>query len=157
LWLRERLINFRWIICHRIKFVHIFGTSLTLHHSSPSNFIPMKRVIIATLSGLLFGFVCYLFASSAGSLPMAVALQIIISRTLIGFAIGISNLKLGHWAVHGIVMGLLFSLPLGFGGMMAPENPEFTKEMMFASTVVMGVIYGLLIELITSVIFKAKQ
>jgi len=40
---------------------------------------------------------------------------------------------------------------------MAPENPEFSKIMMMVSTIVMGAIYGLLIELITSVLFKAKQ
>ena len=117
----------------------------------------MKRIIIASLSGLLFGFVCYTLASSSGSLPTPVALQIIISRTLMGFVIGISSLKLGHWSIHGIIMGLLFSLPMAFSGMMAAETPSFTKEMMFVSTIVMGVIYGFLAELITSVIFKVKQ
>lgn len=117
----------------------------------------MKRLIIATISGLLSGLICYTLASSSGSLPMPVALQIILSRTLIGFAIGISCLKLGHWSVHGIVMGLLFSLPLAFSGIMASENPDFTKEMIFTSTLLMGIIYGFLIELITSILFKAKQ
>jgi len=117
----------------------------------------MKRVIIATLAGLIFGLVCYILASGSGSLPVPVALNIIINRTLIGFVIGISALNLGHWAVHGIVMGLLFSLPMAFSGMMAPENPSFTREMMFASTVFMGIIYGFLIELITSIAFNAKQ
>jgi hypothetical protein len=117
----------------------------------------MKRLIIATISGLLFGFVCYTLASSSGSLPLPVALQIIISRTLMGFAIGISSLKLGHWSIHGIILGLLFSLPMAFSGMMAAENPAFTKEMMFASTILMGVIYGFLVELITTAIFTAKQ
>ncbi len=116
----------------------------------------MKRIIIATLSGLLFGFVCYTLASSSGELPLPVALQIIASRTLMGFAIGISTLKL-HWSLHGIILGTLFSLPLGFGGMMAPETPEFSSTMMFISTVTVSTIYGLLIELITSLLFKAKQ
>lgn len=117
----------------------------------------MKRLVVSTLSGLLFGLVCFFMASCSGDLPLAVSLQIILSRTLIGFAIGISSLKLGHWAVHGIVMGLIFSLPLAFSGLMASENPEFTKEMIFASTLVMGIIYGFLIELITSILFKTKQ
>jgi hypothetical protein len=116
----------------------------------------MKRIIIATLSGLLCGFICYGFASSSGELPYAVSLQIIASRTLMGFAIGISSVKMGHWTVHGIIMGILFSLPLAFSGLMAPEIPEFSKSMMFVSTLVMGLIYGLLIELITTVLFKAK-
>ena len=62
----------------------------------------MKRVIVATVSGVFFGFVCFgLASSSPGSMPLPVVLQIIASRTLIGFAIGISSLSLGHWSVHG--------------------------------------------------------
>lgn len=118
----------------------------------------MKRMIIATLSGVLFGFVCFGLASgSSGALSWPVVLQIITSRTLIGFAIGISSLSLAHWSVHGLVMGLLFSLPLAFSGLMAPEDPEFSKTAMWVWTVVLGMIYGLLIELITSVFFKARQ
>jgi len=115
----------------------------------------MKRIVIATLSGLGCGFICFGMASSGGELPLAVALQIIASRTLIGFAIGISSLKI-NWATHGLIMGIIFSLPLALSGLMAPENPEFSKTMMFVSTVVMGMIYGFLIELITSKLFKAE-
>ena len=115
-----------------------------------------KRVIIATLSGILFGFVCFGIASSGGELPWPVAVQLILSRALIGFAIGISAISLGHWTVHGLLMGLVFSLPLAFSGLMAPETPEFSKTGMFIWTVVLGMIYGLLIEVITTLIFKAK-
>jgi hypothetical protein len=116
-----------------------------------------KRIIIATLLGVLFGFVCYGLASHGpGELSWPIALQIIISRTLIGFAIGISCISLGHWSLHGIIMGLIFSLPLAFGVLMAPDNPDFSRTSMFISTIVMGMIYGLLIELITTVLFKAK-
>lgn len=118
----------------------------------------MKRMIIATVSGIVFGFVCFGFASSGPEpLPLPVAIQIIASRSLIGFAIGISSLNLGHWSVHGVVMGLLFSLPLAFSGLMAPDNPEFTKTAMWMWTVALGMVYGLLIELITSVFFIARQ
>lgn len=116
-----------------------------------------KRIIIATLSGVLFGFVCYGFASSgSGALALPIALQIIASRTLIGFAIGISCVSLKHWSLHGLVMGMIFSIPLAFSGLMAPENPEFSKMSMFISTIIMGMIYGFLIEMITSLLFKAK-
>jgi hypothetical protein len=116
-----------------------------------------KRIIVATLSGLLFGFVCFGLASSGpGGLAWPVALQIILSRTLIGFAIGISCISIGPWAVNGLVMGLIFSLPLAFSGLMAPESAEFSKASMFLWTVVLGMIYGLLIEVITSILFKAR-
>ena len=118
----------------------------------------MKRVIIATLAGVLFGFVCFGIASSSPEpLPLPAILQIIVSRTLIGFAIGISSLSLAHWSIHGLFMGLVFSLPLAFSGLMAPENPEFSKTAMWLWTVALGMIYGLLIELITSVFFKARK
>ncbi len=117
----------------------------------------MKRIIIATLAGMLFGVVCYYFAKSGGGeIPAAIRYQIIFSRTLIGFAIGISSLNLKHWSLHGLVLGIIFSIPLAFSGMMA-DNPEFSKSMMFTSSMIMGAIYGVLIELITSVLFKEKQ
>jgi hypothetical protein len=116
-----------------------------------------KRIIIATLSGILFGFVCFFFASSGPNpLPGPVAYQIIISRALIGVAIGISGLGFMHWSLHGILMGLVFSLPLALSGLMAPENPEYTATSMFKWTAILGMIYGLLIEVITSLLFKAK-
>ena len=117
-----------------------------------------KRIIVATLSGVLFGFVCFgLASSSSGALAWPVAVQIIVSRTLIGFAIGISSISLRHWAIHGVVMGLIFSLPLAFSGLMAPESPDFSYTSMFISTIIMGMIYGLLIEVITTLLFKAKM
>ena len=116
-----------------------------------------KRVVIATLSGVLFGFVCLgLASSSAGGLPWPVALQIVASRTLIGLAIGISGVGLGHWSVHGLVMGALFSFPLAFSGLMALDSPEFSKTGMFVWTIILGMVYGLLIEVITSLLFRAR-
>ena len=116
----------------------------------------MKRLIVATLSGLLFGFVCFGFASSGPEpLPWMIGVQIILSRVLMGFALGLTKFEFGHWTVRGLTFGLLFSLPLGFSGMMA-ESPEFTPMMMFTSTVIMGMIYGFLTEVITTVLFKAK-
>lgn len=117
-----------------------------------------KRLIIATLLGLVFGFVCCGLASSGETeIPKILALTIIVGRTLIGFGIGISRFPMKHWAIHGIIMGLIFSIPAGLGAMMAPENPDFTANMMFIMTVGTGMVYGFLIELITTVIFKAKQ
>lgn len=117
----------------------------------------IKRLIIATLSGILFGLVCCGFATSGPELlPLPVFLQIIFSRTLIGFAIGICAFKMGHWILRGLILGFVFSLPMAFSGLMAPESPDFSKVGMFVATVAIGAIYGLLIEVITSVIFKAK-
>ncbi|VBB48273.1 conserved membrane hypothetical protein [uncultured Paludibacter sp.] len=117
-----------------------------------------KRLIIATILGVVFGFVCYGFASSGGNvISPALAANIILGRTLIGFGIGISRFSFKHWALHGLIMGFIFSIPAAFGAILGPEKPEFSHSMMFISTIVMGMIYGFLIELITSVLFKAKQ
>lgn len=118
----------------------------------------MKRLTVSTLLGLVFGFVCYGFASSGqNAIPTILVINIILGRTLIGVAIGISRFTCKHWSLHGIIMGLIFSLPAAFGAMLGPDNPEFPHTMLFTSTLVMGIIYGFLIELITSVIFKARQ
>lgn len=118
----------------------------------------IKRLVISTLLGLVFGFVCYGFASSGQKeISTLLALNIILGRTLIGVAIGISRFSCKHWSLHGIVMGLVFSLPTAFGAMLGPEDPEFNHTMIFISTIVMGIIYGFLIELFTSVVFKARQ
>lgn len=109
-----------------------------------------KRIVIATLFGVLAGFVCWMLASSEGPQPWYFALSTILSRTLIGFAIGISILKI-QWWLHGIVMGLIFSIPMGLQGFYVPGREAF----IFVGTVVMGIIYGFLIELFTTVVFKA--
>jgi len=118
----------------------------------------MKRLVVATLSGLLFGFVCFGFACSGKEdFNSWLAISIILSRTLIGFAIGISRFPMKHWALHGIVMGFIFSLPGAFSAGIAPEGTGMSGEMLFIATMVMGIIYGFLIELITTVFFKAKM
>lgn len=117
-----------------------------------------KRLIIATIFGIISGFICFWLASSGGNqLGLMLALNIILGRTMIGVAIGISNWKMKHWAIHGAVMGLIFGLPSAFGAVLGPENPQFPHAMMFIWTFVMGIIYGVFIELFTSVIFRAKQ
>jgi hypothetical protein len=111
-----------------------------------------KRIAVATIFGLICGVICMMLASSDAPLPLAIKLQILASRTLIGFAIGISALKMKWW-LHGPLMGLIFSLPLGFSGLMAVGyNPIW----MISATLVLGIIYGFIIELFTTLVFKAK-
>ena len=120
--------------------------------------IIMKRLIIATILGILFGFACYGMASGGGHEVTAVlAANIITGRMLIGIAIGISKFRLKHWTLHGLVMGLILSIPPGLGAMMGAQNADFTPAGIFTATIVMGMIYGFLIELITSVFFNARQ
>ena len=119
-----------------------------------------KRIIVATICGLLCGVFCIVADIEAGlaknvaeQLPYPAIGEILCNRTLIGFAIGISCLTIGHWAVHGVVMGFLFSTPLAFSCLLTPQYPV----KLFILTLVFGVIYGVFIETVTSVIFKARQ
>jgi len=89
-------------------------------------------------------------ASTDPSQPMTLGLKlsILFSRGITGFMIGISALKLKWWS-HGIILGAIGSIPMAF-----PVMDDFN---IFIATFVMGIIYGLVIELVTSILFKAKQ
>jgi hypothetical protein len=110
-----------------------------------------KRVIIATLCGLLFGVICMTLASTNPDPvePVTPITQwlIVLSRTMMGFMIGISALRMTWW-LHGTVLGLIASIPMML--------PVLDKPGIAIGTVVMGAIYGFLTELITSIAFKAK-
>lgn len=110
-----------------------------------------KRVIIATILGIIFGLVCMFMAKSnpdaTEALTPSILWSIVAGRALMGFMIGISALKMNWW-LHGIVLGLIGSIPMAI--------PVIDDIPIFIGTFVMGMIYGFLIELITSVAFKAK-
>ena len=117
----------------------------------------VKRILIATLMGIVCGIICLSLAASGGSvMPDIIKLQIILSRTMIGFVIGISAIRM-NWAIHGILLGLLIGLPMAAASSMGADISKFTPQSMFISTLVIGAFYGFFIELVTSVIFKAKQ
>ena len=111
-----------------------------------------KRVIIATICGLIFGFVCLSLAmsnpDSAATLSTSIKLNIVLSRTLLGFMLGISALRLNWW-LHGIILGFISSIPMAVAVMNRPE--------IIIGTFVMGMIYGFLTELITTILFKTKS
>ncbi len=109
-----------------------------------------KRVVSATILGVVFGIVCWLLARSSGETTWYLTLSIILSRTVMGFAIGISAWQIWWW-LHGISMGIIFSLPMAFNAFFVPEK----GCSIFCWTIVMGIIYGFLIELITTKAFKA--
>ncbi len=111
--------------------------------------LTVKRVVIATLCGLLFGIICMTLASSnpESVLPWSVQMTILFGRTLMGFTIGISAFKMSWW-LHGIVLGFVTSIPMAI--------PVMDRMDIFVGTFVMGMIYGLLTELITTRLFKAK-
>jgi len=111
--------------------------------------LTVKRVVIATLCGLLFGIVCMTLASSNpdSQVSWQVQMTILFGRTLMGFTIGISAFKM-QWWLHGIILGFVTSIPMAI--------PIMGNTEIFVGTFVMGMIYGFLTELITTKLFKAK-
>ena len=111
--------------------------------------LTVKRVVIATLCGLLFGIVCMTLASSNpdSQVSWQVQMTILFGRTLMGFTIGISAFKM-QWWLHGIVLGFITSIPMAV--------PVMERTDIFIGTFIMGMIYGFLTELITTKLFKAK-
>jgi len=71
---------------------------------------------------------------------------IVLQNGLMGFTIGISSLR-WPWVMHGLVLGGMFGFVLGIGALAL--GSEFIWPLVF------GLVYGLLIELITTVLFKA--
>ena len=70
----------------------------------------------------------------------------ILQNGLMGFVIGISGLR-WPWVIHGLILGGMFGFVLGIGALAL--NSEFIWPFVF------GLIYGFLIELISTVFFKA--
>ena len=125
-----------------------------------------KRLLIATALGLLFGFLNWLLVRNVAMAPLGWlgarnvaapplgwpgALIIILARGALGFAIGLSAWRI-RWWLHGLVLGFIFSLPAAFAlppllGMTWTLSPL---------PVLAGMLIGFLIELITSVGFRAS-
>ena len=112
-----------------------------------------KRLFIATVLGLLLGVVEWAIAraGAAAPIPWSGVPTIILGRTVLGFAIGISASRMAWW-LHGLVLGFVFSFPPAFGALWI--GMKWTPG--FVAVLVSGLIIGLLIELITSVVFKAR-
>jgi uncharacterized membrane protein (DUF106 family) len=109
------------------------------------------RVLITTLLGFVFGIVCWLLASSGQpGMSAAMSWSIITSRILLGFVIGISAWRINHM-LHGIILGFVVSIPMALGGL----STQGFKP--FLGTLIMGIIYGFLIELISHLIIKDKK
>ncbi len=107
-----------------------------------------KRVIIATLCGLITGFLCYLGGRYGlkAEINTVEFFMILLHRGVLGFIIGISGIRI-HWALHGILMGFIVGLPV---------FPLIYSEGGLLAYSFMSVVWGFIIELFTSVVFKEK-
>jgi hypothetical protein len=114
-----------------------------------------KRFWICLICGMIAGLICGWTGSAQvpeGVSGAMVFWSAFLNRAFIGFVIGISAWRMS-WALHGIVIGFLGSLPLAFPLIFTPQagfNPFFAY-------LIAGIVWGFLIELVASVIFKAKM
>ena len=110
----------------------------------------MKRIIVAIIFGLVAGALCASGAFMAGILTFSAVnlIWVFLNRAVMGFAIGVSGLKL-HWAWNGIVMGMAigsifsYSLFMNVGLSPLPVVNFFVNGL-----------FGLMIEFFTTKVFK---
>ena len=112
----------------------------------------VRRIIVATIVGLLCGVWNHYNMVMLGctQVPLAITISMIGSFGIIGFTIGISILKI-KWIWHGALIGIIgnlpASLPLTLLGDIRP----------FLIISLLGMFYGVIIELFTTVIFRLKR
>lgn len=110
-----------------------------------------KRLLVCLTGGLLAGIICLAGGRLSGNiteLSFPITASTVFNRLMLGFCIGISNLKLNH-LLHGMLIGLLVSLI---------SSISFLEDgvigFIFFNTA--GIVYGLLIEVFATKVFKAR-
>jgi len=112
--------------------------------------IYLKRIVIASLFGVVAGVICYL-----GTLILNIEVDvlrflfIIVNRTLIGFVIGISALRM-KWFVHGLLIGEIIGLPFFLYDIIMG-----VELLVILGIPIINALFGVMIEFFTTVIFKA--
>lgn len=111
----------------------------------------MKRVAIAVLFGLVAGCICAGggFAAGIFKFSMVNLAWVLLNRGVMGFVIGIADLKL-HWAWNGAILGMVvgsifsYSLFMTSGPALLPLINFFVNGL-----------FGLMIEFFTTKVFKS--
>jgi len=115
-----------------------------------------RRTLLATAWGLVFGLLNCLVAFAAPKpFPRSAIATIILARGISGFFIGISALKM-HWWSHGLLLGFIVSLPAATAArLMVSLHFGLSPNALSGLVLLLGLAIGFLIELLTSVVFKA--
>ena len=112
----------------------------------------MKRIVIATACGVVAGLVCVSLGATFGSkITPAGFGWALLNRTLLGFVIGISTLRL-HWALHGPLLGVLVGSLFAYSLWMSGTPASLSVAVIGGSAV-----FGLGIEFFTTVAFHQGQ
>jgi len=110
----------------------------------------MKRIVIATLFGLVAGVLCAAGAFYGHLLKFSVVtlVFVLLNRAVMGFAIGVSGLKL-RWAWNGIFMGMAVGSIFSYFMFMTNGAGPLPVVNFFVNG-----LFGLMIEFFTTVVFK---
>jgi len=113
-----------------------------------------KRFWLCLILGFIAGLICAWTGCSQmpEDVRTMVFLSVLLNRAFIGFVLGISAWRMG-WAPHGIIIGLIGTLPMSFPLIFTPQAGCGIFVMYTAA----GAVWGFLIELVTSVLFKARM
>lgn len=121
----------------------------------------VQRKLVSVSLGLFFGFVCVFFASKGSTEPIwgtPLMWQILYNRMLIGVVVmimGVFNwhsflgMRFSPW-LRGLWAGAIVSLDMAIGIFIASNLPAEQVQMVFWSTIGMGAIYGMLIDVIAT-------
>jgi hypothetical protein len=111
-----------------------------------------KRLLVSTLFGFVAGIICYLGGKYGlkDDISTAMFFYILLNRALVGFVIGISALRM-HWTLHGLLLGTIVGLPFLAGCLLEENNLETA-----VAALILGALYGLMIEFFTSVVCGAR-
>ncbi len=112
-----------------------------------------KRIVIGTIAGIIAGFFCIaggILVFGMTFTPLGV-LFVLSNRALIGFVITISSLKL-PWAIHGALIGLIVGFPFPVYDLIIGQGPVVSL-----AAFIMGPVFGVMIEYVTSIVFKAGR
>jgi hypothetical protein len=107
-----------------------------------------KRVVVATILGLICAGICLLLGHYAGGTPWSYSFVLagIANRTMMGVVIGVMG-----WKASPFLRGPLFGLLMSLGPAFAFWTPDKTVPYLVA-----GTIYGFLIDVITTKVAKAN-
>jgi hypothetical protein len=110
----------------------------------------MKRIVVATLFGLVAGALCASGAFYGHLLKFSVVtlVFILLNRAVMGFAIGISGLNL-RWGWNGIFLGIAVGSIFSYFMFMTNGPGPMPVVNFFVNG-----IFGLMIEFFTTVVFK---
>jgi hypothetical protein len=92
-----------------------------------------------------------------GPIPRSAIATFVLARGVLGFVIGISVLRMSWW-LHGILLGFVVSVPAALSIRLMPSMSfGVSPNVLSMLALLLGLVIGFLIELVTSVVFKAKS